>query len=608
MTRKQKLEIRRLQIVTRLNEIGDLEGDGYSDEVRTEESGLKTELRDLDGRLETAIMAEGEQETRARELFDNDGESAEVRALRGRVRVGAYLESVLEERALDGPEAELNAALKIPPGRFPMELLAPAPEVRATTDTDSATMQGTWLDRLFSETAAMALGISFRSVEPGISSYPVTTAGPSAAQRGRTEAAADAAWTVGVTEIKPTRNAVRVTFSEEDAARLPGLEQGLRRDMQSALTEGVDRGIYLGDDGATGTDADIIGLTTATGLTEKTLTQSNKVKAPNTLAAFAELVDGKHAASLGGLNVVASQGANTLWLSTIASAAADTKTIASFMMENGLRWSIRGDIEANTAANDWGAFIGRSRGIEGAGVAAIWNSGLFVRDPYTSAAKGEVALTLSQPSVGLRAAASGQLRAAQVRGVAMDGIERRAVEFRATAAGTIEGTLIPYGVASRIGGVFDEVFEPGSVRFAAPLVNVQHDRTRPLARLGHGLILTDSATALRAKIVLPDTTDGRDTRALIESGVLRGLSAEFCAVREDWPAPDRRVIHEAELRGLAVVDDPGHQSALIAEVRARLEAPVPGQAAKGFGCDQQASEFPHRRSWSSALSAVDLTD
>ena len=106
------------------------------------------------------------------------------------------------------------------------------------------------------------------------------------------------------------------------------------------------------------------------------------------------------------------------------------------------------------------------------------------------------------------------------------------------------------------------------------LCNIQHDRTRPLARLGHGLTLTDSRTELRARIELPDTVEGRDTRILVEAGVLTGLSAEFRAVREDWPAPDRRVIHEAELRGLAIVDDPAHQSALIAEVRARMSAPA----------------------------------
>ena len=150
-------------------------------------------------------------------------------------------------------------------------------------------------------------------------------------------------------------------------------------------------------------------------------------------------------------------------------------------------------------------------------------------------------------------------------------IERRAFEFRASESGAVEGVLIPYGTASRIGGVFDEIFEPGSVRFDRPIVNVQHDRSRPLARLGHGLILTDSSESLRARIELPDTVDGRDVRTLIQTGVLSGLSAEFRAVREEWPAPDRRVIQEARLTGLAVVDDPGHETALIAEVRARLD-------------------------------------
>lgn len=400
MTAKQKLEKRRHEIVVRMNEIGELEGDDYSEEIRTEESDLKTELRTVDERLETAILAENETETRARELFDDDGETAEIRALRSRVKLGNYLAAAVEERDIEGAEAEFNSALKMKPGRFPMELLAPPrteqrTEDRATTNVESATMQGMWLDRLFSQTAAMRLGVSFRSVEPGVASYPVTTAGPSAAQRGRREAAADAAWTVGVTEVKPTRNAVRVVFSEEDSYRLPGLEEALRRDMSAALTEGVDRAIFLGDADANEDTADIVGLTTATGLVDKTLTQANKVKAPETLATFAELVDGKHAAGLGDLNVVASVGANTLWLSTIAAAAADTKTLASFFMENGLTWGIRGDIETATAADDWAAFIGRGRGIEGAAVAAVWNAAMLVRDPYSAAAKGEVALTLS---------------------------------------------------------------------------------------------------------------------------------------------------------------------------------------------------------------------
>ena len=152
----------------------------------------------------------------------------------------------------------------------------------------------------------------------------------------------------------------------------------------------------------------------------------------------------------------------------------------------------------------------------------------------------------------------------------MTKLERRAVEFRAVAPGIIEGIVIPYGARSRIAGVFDETFEPGSVRFGSVLVNRQHDRARPLARSGHGLTLEPTDTALRARVELPDTAEGRDTRTLVEMGVLRGFSAEFRAVREDWPSPTERIIREAELTALAVVDDPAHSGAVIEEVRARV--------------------------------------
>lgn len=69
-----------------------------------------------------------------------------------------------------------------------------------------------------------------------------------------------------------------------------------------------------------------------------------------------------------------------------------------------------------------------------------------------------------------------------------------------------------------------------------------------------------------------DTQEGRDTRTLVQAGVLRGLCAEFRAIRDEWPSPATRIVHEAELRGLAVVDKPGHDGAVIEEVRARLAA------------------------------------
>ena len=234
------------------------------------------------------------------------------------------------------------------------------------------------------------------SVPAGSASFPVTTAGASAAQRQRsTDAAADAAWTIGVTEMKPKRNAVRLLFSIEDAARIPGLESALNRDLRMALKEGVDRAIFLGDATATGNDADITGLQTAA-ITETTVPQANKVKGPETLTAFTGLVDGIHAMGLDDLRVVTSVGAWRLWENTIINLATATnnQTLVAFLRTAGMSWMSRGEIDTNTANGDFGAFIGRGRGIEGAGVAAVWEAGELIRDPYAGAAKGEIALTL----------------------------------------------------------------------------------------------------------------------------------------------------------------------------------------------------------------------
>ena len=392
MTEATRLALRLSEIRQRLNELGGAED--LTDEQRAEIDALTVEYRDAETKRRALIVAgDAGGEGDAGNGDDLDAETRELRRLEDRAQVANYVGAAMEMRAASGAELEYNQALGIGGERFPLRLLAPR-ETRATTDADAGATQRRWLDRLFADTAAMRLGVTFESVEPGVSAHPVTTAGASAAQRGRGEAAADAAWTVGVTEIKPTRNTVRAVFSMEDAARLAGLEDALNRDLRAALTEGVDRAVFVGDAEAGEDRADIVGLTTAA-IGEVTLAQAAKVKAPDTLAAFVGLIDGKHAASLDDLNVVAAVGANTLWHGTIANAAASNETIAQFLMASGLDWGVRGELETATDAGDFGAFIGRGRGVSGAAVAAVWDSGMLVRDPYSEAAKGEVALTLS---------------------------------------------------------------------------------------------------------------------------------------------------------------------------------------------------------------------
>ena len=132
---------------------------------------------------------------------------------------------------------------------------------------------------MFDQSAAQQLGVTFNSVGPGVASFPVTTAGATAGQLAKSGASPAAAWTIGVTEMKPKRNAVHAIFSIEDVQRIgPGLEAALQRDLRSALVEGIDRAIFKGDSSPAGVSADIVGFQTA-GVTEFTLTQANKLKA-----------------------------------------------------------------------------------------------------------------------------------------------------------------------------------------------------------------------------------------------------------------------------------------------------------------------------------------
>ena len=99
----------------------------------------------------------------------------------------------------------------------------------------------------------------------------------------------------------------------------------------------------------------------------------------------------------------------------------------------------------------------------------------------------------------------------------------------------IEGIVITYNeVTSRT--VFGkEKILPGSfgdIETADVVLNKQHDRSKPIARTGKGgLSLIDSEKELRARAVLPDTVEARDTVKLIEDEVLRGFSVEMVVRR-----------------------------------------------------------------------------
>ena len=219
-------ETRRLEISHRMIELDALTGDDFTEELETENAALLAELKSLGVRKRTALSVESAAAEAAEAASGESSEGREYRELRSKVGLNRYIEAATEKRAVSGAEAEFNQMFGVGLHRFPLEILAPV-ETRAKTGVDTAVGVNRWLDRLFSVSAAARVGVTFESVPAGTKSYPVVTkTGAAGAQRGRTEEAAIATWSIDVSELKPTRNSVHAVFSREDDLRNPGLQIG----------------------------------------------------------------------------------------------------------------------------------------------------------------------------------------------------------------------------------------------------------------------------------------------------------------------------------------------------------------------------------------------
>ena len=153
-------------------------------------------------------------------------------------------------------------------------------------------------------------------------------------------------------------------------------------------------------------------------------------------------------------------------------------------------------------------------------------------------------------------------------------IEYRYAEFDDSNGRTLLGTVIKYGDISTATPVGAERFEAhafGDVSGLDTILNMQHDRKRPLARTGGGgLVLTDSDERLRIEATLPETRDGDDALELVEKGVLRGFSTEFIS-RQETDKNGVRSISQAALPAIALVDRPAYAGSIIAEIRQQGE-------------------------------------
>ena len=224
---------------------------------------MTAKAQTLEVDLRAAIVAEGEEETRAAAQF-GDGETAERRALLRRVTVADYLTAATARMAPAGASAELNAALGVDVvGKgggacipwavllgVEMRALDFNPEKRAFTNTtanDGSEMQRPILQRLFGPGVMDMLGVRMDSVPVGKSEWPLFNAGVTPAQT-KEETAVTAPVTAGFAfaNLKPKRLTGAYEYTHEAAASVADLEGAIRRDLADAVKASMSQSLISG--------------------------------------------------------------------------------------------------------------------------------------------------------------------------------------------------------------------------------------------------------------------------------------------------------------------------------------------------------------------------
>lgn len=386
MKRKQEIEVRLSEIREAVN--APEEPDNAA-ELRAEYVKLEQEWRSLAAK---EAEAEGEPEGDA-----GDREAVERRELESKIEFRRYLSAAASGRDVDGREAELNAALNVRSAGgvvVPWQALAPTiDEDDAETRQDALTSAPASPDvnrvnrpiipRVFAGGVADFLGIGMPSVGVGEQVFTYLSAGVDPEQKAK-DAAVDAdAATFTPKTFAPVRLSARYKFRIEDLAVLAGMESALRGDLRMAMREAMDNQILNGDGDAPNVDGLL--ATAAKGGLADVANPAAVVNAASLINSYASQVDGKYATTQGAIRVLIGAATYAKVVSLVQGDAYVFDRFAALTRISSLVPAAAANIQQAVAVK---------RSAPGLyAVAPVWQGVELIRDPYTDAKSGQIAIT-----------------------------------------------------------------------------------------------------------------------------------------------------------------------------------------------------------------------
>lgn len=270
MLTSKKLELRRSEIRQNLAELANIETPS-EDEVR-KMSDLDVEYRAKEAQYRAALVSEDEERREAgAELETRSGtEWAEMMAGFEMRQVALALD---EGRSIDGQTGEIVTELRSAGGYRGVPVPWQALEVRNTVSSGTPDPVSTRpiIDRLFPDSVAAKMGAQMINIGTGEAEWPVVTSAVSAgwASSEGGNVADPTQYTTTDRPMKPDNTMgvqMRITrkaLKQSGAA----LEQAVRRDMNGAMSQELDRAIFLGA-GSSGEPLGIVAGASTYGITE----------------------------------------------------------------------------------------------------------------------------------------------------------------------------------------------------------------------------------------------------------------------------------------------------------------------------------------------------
>ena len=358
-----------------------------------EQVTLKAELSDLETRAQTALLAadgaapDATAPDETRSAADITPENRELADLERRANIGDIFASVVTGLETDGATRELQTHLGMSANRVPLALLTRASdeelEVRTTGVTpapaDVGVNQNPIIPAVFPMSAAAFMLIPQPTVGVGEATYThvSTSASPGTPAEGVAQASSAAALTA--LTLSPAAIQGSVFFTMEDRARLAGMGEALRADLQDALSDLLDQQVLIGS---------------TNGLFEGTNLGDNDAGGADTFASYRtrfayDAIDGKWASRTGELRLLV--GADTYgdMGSTYRGNQGDVDVLDSLTnMLGGVQ--VSSHVPA-TVSNKQEAVIRRGARMDA--VTPIWNGIEILEDPFTKRDSREIILS-----------------------------------------------------------------------------------------------------------------------------------------------------------------------------------------------------------------------